>query len=339
MQRKPIVLIAVILISCLLGIYFYLKPYLSLSSKGDFWWQKSEYVEKIKYLEKFIAESPNDETAKRAKEILGKLSENQKELLTSKKVHDLASSYKWQTIESKNITLYHTNDAIAKQLLERTNKFLEKITSGMPKPEVFVWNPKCEIFVFDSKRTWLDFIKKSGYPSICEGFSLVDRFQNQKTGKTEITARALFTYQSPILVESVIPHELTHVVFNDLMHDRQNIPLWLYEGLGRYEETGERTAYLKKSVKARVTEGTFIPVGQLLSATDFPVNEQDYFVSESASFIGFLIKNFGRDTFIKFIDDLNRDASQEEALKIYYTKGASLDELNLAWVNYVKENY
>ena len=114
-------------------------------------------------------------------------------------------------------------------------------------------------------------------------------------------------------VETVVPHELTHLVFatatDNPYHDP---PHWLNEGLAVYLSEGYKSSD-RSAVEAVVSNGTIIPLEGLAGA--FPTTRDRFFLAyaESVSAVDHIVKKYGRDALIGLIRSYATGVSDDEA--------------------------
>jgi peptidase MA superfamily protein len=120
-------------------------------------------------------------------------------------------------------------------------------------------------------------------------------------------------------VEIVVPHELTHLVFNTAVDNPYHFPpRWLNEGLAVYlsqgYDVGDRLA-----VEGAARDGTLIPLNGLTE--QFPTTRDRFFLAyaESVSSVDYLIRTHGKDTLVKLIrsyaDGMTDDQAFEAAIR------------------------
>jgi len=116
-------------------------------------------------------------------------------------------------------------------------------------------------------------------------------------------------------VSIVIPHELTHIVFNAAVDNPYHLPpRWLNEGLAVYLSEGygvdDRVA-----AESAARDGSIIPLDGLTG--QFPVSTDGFFLaySESVSAIDFLVKTYGKDALVKLIRSYGRGVTDDEAFQ------------------------
>jgi hypothetical protein len=114
-------------------------------------------------------------------------------------------------------------------------------------------------------------------------------------------------------VGTVIPHELTHLVFGTAVDNPYHSPPhWFNEGLAVYLSQGY-TADDRSNVEGSAGDGTLMP----LTAIDgqFPTAGDRFRLAyaESVSAINYLIKTYGQDALVALIHDWGTGVSDDEA--------------------------
>ena len=116
-------------------------------------------------------------------------------------------------------------------------------------------------------------------------------------------------------VESVVPHELTHLVFDTATKNPyHDPPHWLNEGLAVYLSDGYSASY-KQIVASVAADGTIIPLGGLAGA--FPTTRDGFVLgyAESTSAVDRIVRTYGRDALVKLIRSYHDGRSDDEAFK------------------------
>ena len=138
--------------------------------------------------------------------------------------------------------------------------------------------------------------------------------------------RTLFAFIPPnqigdAQVGSVIPHELTHAVFETAPGNPYHAaPLWLNEGLAVYESQGY-DASDRGLVADAIRADTLVPLVGLIS--QFPRTGEGSFLAyaESAAAIDFMIRTYGRDALAAVIRSYKDGRTDDEA----FVSGLGLD--------------
>jgi len=116
------------------------------------------------------------------------------------------------------------------------------------------------------------------------------------------------------------------------------VPLWLDEGVASYEQK-INSPFTDTLLKEALEKGTFIPLKDLSGFNLARVSDVtliQLFYSESFSLVNFLIKEFGKDQFVLFCQNLRDKANLERAIASVYPF-SNLAELNSAWERELKK--
>ena len=132
--------------------------------------------------------------------------------------------------------------------------------------------------------------------------------------------RTLFANIEPSAVNdawvgSVIPHELTHLVFDTAVRNAYHYPpRWLNEGIAVYlsESYGPTD---RNAVDDAAKSGSIMPL-QALTA-QFPTTAERFYLaySESVSAVSFLVHQYGRDAMVTLVKSYKAGVSDDEAFQ------------------------
>src|SRR4029079_4418421 len=113
----------------------------------------------------------------------------------------------------------------------------------------------------------------------------------------------------------VIPHELTHLVFDTAVKNSYHFPpRWLNEGIAVYLSQGY-DASDRSAVERAARAGTLMPLVSLEG--QFPTTAERFSLaySESVSSIDHLVQQYGRDALVKLIRTYADGVTDDEAFK------------------------
>ena len=154
-------------------------------------------------------------------------------------------------------------------------------------------------------------------------------------GEALADIRTLFALIPPDAINDawvgiVIPHELTHLVFNTAVDNPYHFPpRWLNEGLAVYLSQGY-DASDKGQVSAAARDGSIIPLTGLVG--QFPTTRDRFSLAyaESVSAVDFIIRTFGTDALVQLILAYAGGVTDDEA----FTQAIGLDSaaLDAAWL-------
>jgi len=117
-------------------------------------------------------------------------------------------------------------------------------------------------------------------------------------------------------IESVVPHELTHVVFATAVDNPYHEPPhWLNEGLAVYLSDGYDAAY-KAMVEGAGAAGTLMPLDALAGA--FPTTRDRFFLAygERVSAVDRIVRVNGSDALVKLIRSYHDGVSDDAAFQV-----------------------
>ena len=137
-------------------------------------------------------------------------------------------------------------------------------------------------------------------------------------GLANAQIRTLFALITPdeindAWVGTVIPHELTHLVFNTAVDNPYHAPpRWLNEGLAVYLSEGYTPSW-RASVADAVDSGGIIPLDGLIG--QFPTTADQFTLAygESVAAVDFMIRRYGKPALVTLIRSYAAGVSDDEA--------------------------
>jgi hypothetical protein len=147
--------------------------------------------------------------------------------------------------------------------------------------------------------------------------------------------RTLFALITPDQISAswvgiVIPHELTHLVFDTAVHNPYHFPpRWFNEGLAVYLTQGNDPSD-RGLVRDAVNAGDIIPLSGL--AGQFPTQRDKFGLAyaESVSAIDFLVRRYGSDALVKLVRSYQAGVTDDAAFK--GALGVDTGGFNDAWL-------
>ena len=153
-------------------------------------------------------------------------------------------------------------------------------------------------------------------------------------GQANAEIRTLFALIEPADIEDpwvriVIPHELTHLVFDTAVENPYHFPpRWLNEGLAVYLSAGYAAAD-RREVADAVRRDALSPLIGLTG--QFPTTRDEFFLAyaESVSAVDFLVATYGRDALIDLIRSYADGTTDDEAFSA--ALGVDVAAFDAAW--------
>jgi hypothetical protein len=131
-------------------------------------------------------------------------------------------------------------------------------------------------------------------------------------------------------VSTVVPHELTHLVFDTATKNPYAFPpRWLNEGLAVYLSEGYTDSW-RGAVTSAVGSGDIIPLDGLTG--QFPTTRDQFFLAygESVSAVDYLVRTFGKDALVKVVRSYAKGVSDDEAFQAGI--GKSVADFQAGWL-------
>lgn len=137
-------------------------------------------------------------------------------------------------------------------------------------------------------------------------------------GQAHADIRTMFALISPDEIDAtwvsvVVPHELTHLVFDTAIKNPYHFPPhWLNEGLAVYLSEGYTDAW-RAAVEDAVRSDSVIPLDGLVG--QFPTTREQFFLAygESVSAVDFLVRKHGKDALVSLVRSYADGVTDDEA--------------------------
>lgn len=216
--------------------------------------------------------------------------------------------------------------------------------------EFWTWDKRVKIIIYPDHGAY---IASSGHPEWSHGMA--------DYGNKEISSYAF----SRDFLDSILPHELAHLIFRDFVGFKGEVPRWLDEGVAQWEEEAKREQ-AKLIVGELYAKGALFSVVEMMKINLNAVKKTDglyirsiitrkgsrnvlfltgdnivntYYV-QSVSLVGFLIERYGAGDFAHFCRQLRDGKSLEDALgTVYPLTIRNLEEFEEEWRTYLIEKY
>ncbi len=264
----------------------------------------------------------------------------------------LVLAQEWKQFNSDHFIIYYTGDEekTATEISRKAEAYYERIALDIGYPrysEFWTWNKRVSIYLYPDRQAY---IRATGQTSWSEGMA-------------DYSAKKIASYKnSKGFLDSILPHEIAHLIFRDFVGFRGEIPLWLDEGVAQWAEAGKRQ-HIRSLIKKIYQEDSLLSLKDLTSLDIRNLKDTNrifirptrttkgepgvLFVSleqllniyylESASVVGFLIERFGSYAFANFCRALRDGKSIDDALKSAYVHINNLEELEDLWRKYLAE--
>jgi hypothetical protein len=263
----------------------------------------------------------------------------------------VSSGQEWRETGSDHFIIYFIQDEkFAKEISDKAETYYNQIASDLGYPRYsgfWTWENRVKIYIYPER----------------ELYSKASRQPGWSEGMADYTHKQILSYaHSSGFVDSILPHEMAHLIFRDFVGFKGEVPVWLDEGVAQWAEPIKRERV--KAISKHLLDN-----GQLFSVSDMvnldirkvgiesgvkirSIQNKDgrrenlylkgdsvvntYYI-EAVSLVGFLIDRYGKSSFTEFCRQLRDGKSLEEALRFAYsTKIGSVEELEKEWLRYLR---
>jgi len=236
---------------------------------------------------------------------------------------------KWNTEKSTHFIVYYKNapEDFIKQTIDKSEDYYNKIADnlGFIRFNFWLWDERAKIYIYDDLA---DYQSATGEPNWSYGSSMAN-------AKTKII-RAFPHAQR--FFENILPHEMGHIIFREFVGFKNPaIPIWLDEGVASYQEES-RLLTANKVIKKALGENKFYNLQELANTNPhlmLDTESVNLFYAESLSLVDYLIREFGRDKFVLFCQNLRDKNNMDRAIASSYSF-ANTQELDQSWQKYVE---
>lgn len=265
------------------------------------------------------------------------------------------SAVEWHEMKGDHFRVYYlNNEEFAKDILKKAEVYYNRIASELGYPrysEFWTWEKRVKIYIYPDHKAYLS---STSSPSWSHGLA---NYKNKQ----------IISYEwGEGFVDSILPHEIAHLIFRDFVGFKGDIPLWLDEGVAQWAEEPKRQA-VKQVIRQQYDNDSLICLEDMLSL-DISKVEVDksihvrtttrtrtgdrtvvfitgesiinMFYVQAVSIIGFLIEKYGANDFTVFCRELRDGKKLNDALRSAYPFHINnVDDLEREWVKYLGETY
>lgn len=238
-----------------------------------------------------------------------------------------APKEKWNESRSSHFIVYFKDvpPDFVKSVEETAENYYQEITRnlGFTRDQSWTWDQRAKIYIYNDVDDYIESAKA----------------QSWSHGVADWLKKEVRTYPSAVgFFDSLLPHELGHIILREFIKNNSFVPLWFDEGVAQYQEKARRWG-VNKIVKKAIEENQFVPLSELSTVHLYSDTERtfvDLFYAEAASVIYYLITELGEYKFNDLCRELRSGTRFEKAVTKTYSRFDDLDELNRAWVDYLK---
>ncbi|MHC4661257.1 MAG: tetratricopeptide repeat protein [Planctomycetota bacterium] len=215
-------------------------------------------------------------------------------------------------LETENFVIHHRNDYVAKRVAEAAEFHYRRILASLDYlGRMEKWKEKCPIHIYP---TIEEFHLKSKRPTWS---AAVARY---KTTRGALVEQDIICYQAAgDLLDSAIPHEISHLLLIRIMGYDTRTPLWAYEGIAISFENTMKVEYYRRFLSAEYERENHVELAKLLEMKDYPEKDEVIlFYAQSAMLAQYLLRRGGYPKLIETLELIKGGRDSASALKKVY---------------------
>ncbi|MBI2763452.1 MAG: hypothetical protein HYX54_06860 [Chloroflexi bacterium] len=228
--------------------------------------------------------------------------------------------YAWKTVTGDFVTVHWVDggSSFGQRAMQIGDEAVRSVSSLLGVAEQ---NP-IDVYVYGNRQAFYDVLG----PGTRENVG----------GEAHPEIRTLFANIGPDAVDDpwvgvVIPHELTHLVFDSAVDNAYHYPpRWLNEGIAVNLSEGYGQSD-RSAVGSAVSAGTLIPLRAL--AAQFPTTRERFYLAyaESVASVTFLVDRYGPDAMVKLVRSYADGVSDDETFRA--ALGVDVAGFEAAWLD------
>ena len=235
----------------------------------------------------------------------------------------------WQELKGNNFIVYYRSsipEEFVKTVMDSAEENFRRISEniGLSRSHGWYQDRRASVYVYADQEDYINNSKQVGWS---HGAAI--------TGQ-----KVIVTYPSDQgFFDSLLPHELGHIILHENLGPYAEIPLWFDEGMAMNQEKAKSIGS-NKIVQEAIKNGQFIPLTQLSDMRLYSDSDKEkikLFYAESASLVNFMMTQLGEARFSRFCRGLTENKRFSDVLSEVYQQFEGLDGLNKKWVNYLKD--
>ncbi|OGX44665.1 MAG: hypothetical protein A3H41_00260 [Omnitrophica WOR_2 bacterium RIFCSPLOWO2_02_FULL_45_28] len=234
----------------------------------------------------------------------------------------------WKAEKSTHFIVYYkeADEKFIRQAIDKAEEYYKSIAEnlGFTRYDFWLWDKRAKIYIYNDAE---DYRKATGKPSWSGGAA----YYHEKVIESYPWAQGFF--------QSLLPHELGHIIFREFVGSENNAPLWLDEGVAMYQEKVKRFNLKTKLLQA-LEQRKLMPLNKLSELNINFVNDKEIvelYYAEALSVVDYLLNKFGRDNFVELCRRLKERKTFDQAINDAYRVFKNLEDLNKAWLRHIKE--
>jgi len=227
----------------------------------------------------------------------------------------------WRTEKSQHFIIYYQEDSgFVKELIIQAENYYNSIVEelGFRRFDFWSWDNRAKIYLYKDSSSYVKDTRRAAWSGAMVSVKT-------RTIKTFIGQNMFF--------DSILPHEMTHIIFREFIGDRNDLPLWLDEGIASSQEKSN-LANRMDTAKNIINQNIYLKFDNFFEIRDSALIVPYTFYAESASIFIFLIEKYGSEKLLDFCRKLRDAVPWKQALLGTY-HFLNFEEMEQAWKSYI----
>jgi tetratricopeptide (TPR) repeat protein len=237
----------------------------------------------------------------------------------------------WQVAESQYFRVLHKQTP---EVAEKVARVAEATRAEMTRKwfadQCEDWTTKCDIYVYNTAAEY-----QQQNPKVAPGTPGHSHIETDRKTFQVVLRRLHLHCESFNWLETVLPHETTHVVIAGQFGTPQ-VPRWADEGMAVLAEpAGVLEKHRGNLLKCLKPGGGSFPVSDLMQMPNYPTAERvSAFYAQSVALVDYLAKQKGPVVFSRFLRDAGQKGYEAALAQHYGFQGFA--DLQNRWVQHVQ---
>jgi len=258
---------------------------------------------------------------------------------------------KWKQIRGEHFIVYADaqHQDFARKVCAKAEEYYHSVAGDLGYvrySNFWKWDKRVKIYIYHDNSAYLEV---SGQPQWSHGLA-------------DYSRKHIISYVwAKDFLDTLLVHEITHLVFRDFVGFKGEVPLWLDEGIAQWEEKLNRGLRIR-NLKRLANDNSLLTLADMMRLDirgvkneqsiririldvstgkryDAQVNGETLvyvYYLQAFSMVGFMMEEYGPDTFVIFSRQLRDGKTVEEALRHTYPASMrTVDEMETQWRKYI----
>lgn len=239
-----------------------------------------------------------------------------------------AEPVRWQLVKGRHFLVHYLGDP---EFARRTARVAEELYEAIMRDldfrkadDFWAWDKRARIYLYPSREAFSAALKAPGWA----------------VGRASYEDRRIAGTAGEPFLDTVLPHEIMHLVFHEFLGFEGEAPQWLHEGLAQ-RSNARRQEAAKARVRRLARADKLIPLADLARLDVRKVTETPValaFYAQAAGLVSYLIDEHGARRFRTLCGHLRGGKTLDDALRFTYPGTVrNMKELERSWREHVED--